>query len=146
MSIKQDIAEPGPPLSFQEKSLWVTLLSTLVIYGGYFLRALTAGGDREQVGTLFVTVVGLLVFVQLAAHVVLAAHKRPEGKDERDRQIGLVAQRNAYYVLMTGIWLGLGVASMSLGRFWYAHALLFAVVIAEVTRCGSQLVYYRRGV
>src|SRR5262245_44983150 len=134
-------------LSFQEKSLWVTLVSTLVVYAYYFWRALSIGdGDSGRVGALFVTVVIALIVVQVAAHVAIAVHARPEGKDERDRRVELLGVRNSYYVLVAGAWFALGVASMSLGTFWFAHAMLLALVVAEVVKAGSQLVYYRRGV
>jgi hypothetical protein len=147
MSMKPVIEESPPGLSFREKSLWISLLSTVAVYVYYFWRALAVGDrDPARAGMLFAMVVVLLIAVQVVGHVALAVHRRPEREDERDRRIATLAARNGYYVLMTGVWFGLGVAALSLGTFWYAHALLLAVVVAEVVKSGSQLVYHRRGI
>lgn len=147
MSGKHVIAdEPGAGLTFKEKSLWGTLVSTVVIYAYYFWRALELGdGEPGRVGGLFVGAVVALIVVQVVVTAALALHRRPEQTDERDRRIAQAGARNAYYVLMTGVWGALGVAALALGTFWFAHAALLAVVLGEVTRCASQLVYYRRG-
>lgn len=143
MSSKEDT----PGLAFQEKSLWISTVANVVIYAVYFARALAIGdSDPARVGALFGQAVILLVVVMVAGNVILAVHRRPERADERDRRIAVLAARNAYYVLATGAWLALCVTALSLGAFWAAHAVLFALVVAEVTKSASQLVYYRRGV
>ncbi len=147
MSSKHVIAdEPGAGLTFKEKSLWVTLVSTVVIYAYYFWRAIELGeGEPGRVGGLFVGAVVLMILLQVVVTAALALHRRPEQTDERDRRIAQAGARNAYYVLMTGVWGALGVAALALGTFWLVHAALLAVVLGEITRCASQLVYYRRG-
>lgn len=143
MSSKEDT----PGSSFQEKSLWVSTVANLAIYAVYFARAIAIGDrDPARVGALFGEAVVLLVVVMVVSHAVLAIHRRPERRDERDRRIAVLAARNAYYVLATGAWAALCVIAMSLGAFWAAHAVLLALVVAEVTKGVSQLVYYRRGV
>jgi hypothetical protein len=141
MSNEQDIG-----LSFQEKSIWMTLVANVAVYAFYFWRVLAIGeGDPARVGALFGEVVVLLIVVMVAGHVVLAIAHRPERKDERDRRVATLAARNAYYVLASGGFCALGVAALSVGTFWYAQALLLALVLAEITKSASQLVYYRRG-
>ena len=147
MSNKFDIAQESTPLSFREKSLWVQLVSILVIYTYYFWRVIQIGdGDPGRIAGLFVGVVITMIASQIAIIVVIAIHHRPEPLDERDRRIALASTRNAYYVLMTGVWCALTVCAMSIGTFWVAHAGLLAVVLAELTRCTTQLVHYRRGI
>lgn len=147
MSSKHVIAdEPGAGLTFKEKTLWVTLVATVVIYAGYFWRVIEIGeGEPGRVAGLFIGAVIAMIVLQIVVTAALALHRRPERTDERDRRIALAGARNAYYVLMTGVWGALGVATLALGAFWYVHAALLAVVLGEVTRCASQLVYYRRG-
>jgi len=149
MSNKPDTGdEPPPGLSFREKSLWVTLVSTIAIYAYYFVRVLQIGeGDPGRVAGLFIGVVIVMVTSQIIIHAAMAIHRRPEKPDERDTRIALVSTRNSYYVLMSGVWVALTVCAMPpIGRFWVAHAGLLAVVIAEITRCATQLVLHRRGV
>ena len=147
MSNKLSIAdEPGPGLTFREKSLWVQVVSTIVLYAYYFWRAVSIGdGDPGQAGALFGGVVVVMIVVQIIVHTVLARHRRPEDADERDRRVAIRGARNAYYVLMAGVWGALGLIAMTAKPFWVAHAALLAIVIAELVRCASQLVYYRRG-
>ncbi len=147
MSNIQDITDPRPGLTFREKSLWVILLSTILVYGYYFWRSFTLGSAHAvQVAALFVEVVFLLVAIQIVGHILIALRTRPECADERDRSISLSSTRNAYFVFIWGVWFALAVAFRSFGTFWTVQAILLLPVLAEIVRCASQLVYYRRGV
>ena len=146
MSNKPDIAdEPEVGLSFKEKSLWFTLVSTIVVFGYYFVRALQLDDEPGRAGALFATLVVLLAALHTVVHIALTIHKRPERTDERDRVVSAKAARISYYVLMSGVWGALGVASLQLGTFWFAHAALLAILLGEVTNCSAKLFYYRRG-
>ena len=146
MSTKPDTTEPPLAMAFRERSLWVTLVSTVVIYLYYFWSAVRLGhADPGRVGRLFLGVVIVMFVTQTVIHATLAIHRRPEMPDERDRTIALVSTRNSYYVLSAGVWAALTVCTMSVATFWIAHVALFAIVVAEITRCVTQLVYYRRG-
>ncbi|HET9624312.1 MAG TPA: hypothetical protein VFP84_23230 [Kofleriaceae bacterium] len=147
MSSKPVIAdEPAAGLTFKEKSLWVTLVSTVVLYGYYFVRALQIGdGDPGAAGGLFLAVVIVFTAIHVVINAALAIHRRPERSDERDRAVARKAAAFGYYVMMTGLWGTLGVAVLRLGAFWFVHAGLFTIVTAEIVRCAAQLAYYRRG-
>jgi hypothetical protein len=125
----------------------VVVLSTAVVYAFYFWRAVAMGSAEPwRAGGLFVEAVILLVALQIAGQIAIAIRTRPEPDDERDRLIATAATRNAYWVLVVGAWGVIGVAVLSLGTFWSVHAMLLAIVLAELTRWGSQLFYYRHGV
>jgi hypothetical protein len=145
MSNEPDIAEPAPGLTFKEKTLWVTLISTLVLYAYYFWRVVDFHENPWEAGDLFFAVILIYGAIHVVVLGALAAYKRPEKKDQRDREIAQKGARNAYFVLQAGVWGALGVAALSFGAFWFIHAALLAVVIAEVVYNASQLVYYRRG-
>lgn len=141
--------ESGAKLTTEEKRLWLSFASTVVIFGYYLVRALTIGeGHPGEILGLFISVVVLQAVVAGVGEVVLVlrARERPERVDERDRKIALRAARNAYYVLVVGVWCALTTAVLPVGAFWYGHVLLVAFLVAELARFGSQLVYYRRGV
>ena len=75
--------------------------------------------------------------------------------DERDRLIAARATRNAYYVLVTGLFMLIGHLRIQslIGRGpWLAldtattvTLLVFALVVAEVAQFASRIFYYRRG-
>lgn len=147
MTNNADTGEGRPGLTFREKSLWISLLVTIALFSYYFWRAFSIGSAGPgRVGLLFVEVVILAIIIQIVCHIAVAIYKRPERADERDRRIAQAATRNSYYVLAASAWCVLGVAVMSFGTYWIANALLLAVVVADLTRLGSELVYYRRGV
>ncbi len=80
------------------------------------------------------SVIVAVTLIEVAAHIALAARspaEAPSASDERERLIVLKAARPGFYVLITGVWL--------------AQATLFAVWVAELTRFGMQIYYYRRG-
>ena len=147
MSKIPDTNAAASPLTFREKSLWVVVLSTVVVYAFYFWRAVAIGSaDPGRVGGLFLEAVILLVALQVAGQIAIAVGTRPQPDDERDRLIAMAATRNAYWVLVVSAWGVLGIAVLSLGTFWTVHAMLLAIVLAELARWGSQLFYYRHGV
>lgn len=85
--------------TFAEKSVWIQLLSLLVVLGLYFVIAanmmLSGVNHIAAFVPLFVVAVILLVVVQVAGHVVAAIANKPEGRDERDRLIEWRAESNA---------------------------------------------------
>ncbi len=134
-------------LSFQEKSLWLMLVSLVGVFGFYFAKALpthTVDVMPHQV-VLFVLAVVLLVILQIVGHIVIAIVDRRTDTDERDRLIGLKGTRNAAYVLATGVFLALCTALLTKGNFVFTHVLLGFWVIAQLVEIGSQLFFYRRG-
>jgi hypothetical protein len=138
-------------LSFQEKSLWLTFVGLVVVFGFYFWIALAAlpmhGPDVMPPHVALVGVaVAVLVITQIAGHVVVAVLDRRTETDERDRLIALVGTRNGAYVLATGVFLALYTAILTEGNFACAHVLLASWVLAQLVEIGSQLFLYRRGV
>ncbi len=134
-------------LSFQEKSLWVTFVGLVVVFGVYFTSVLpgeSADVLPHQV-VLFITLVVLLVVVQIVGHTVLALVDRRHGTDERGRLIELKGTRNGAYVLAVGVFVSLCLALITEGTFLFTHVLLAFWVLAELVQIGSQLVHYRRG-
>ncbi len=139
-------------MTFQEKSLWITLAGLLITFGGYFYSAyLTilptpAAKDvmPHQAG-LFIAATILLVLILVAGHIVIALLDRRTEPDERDRSIELRAGRYGSYVLATGVFLALCTALITEGNAIMAHVLLGFWVTAQGVEIVSQLVLYRRG-
>jgi hypothetical protein len=133
-------------LSFQEKSQLVSLINTVVIFGGEMVYFLCL--EDPDVGDFLGLMIGvtvLLVIVEIVAHILLAIGWREEGPDERDRHIALLGARVGYVILTTGTVSVMLFAVFSLPRVWLAFGLLTTLVVAEVAKFAAQLLYYRRG-
>ena len=79
-------------------------------------------------------------------HVAVAIVSRTDGRDERDRLIEWRAESNSSWILGAGVVMAICGLIVSVDAVWIAHFLLVSLLIAEVAKLGSQLVYYRRGV
>jgi hypothetical protein len=134
-------------LSFQEKSLWLLLVSLVAAFGFYFVTVLPTDAVNvmpHQI-VLFALAVVLLVITQVAAHIVIAIVDRRTQTDERDRLIELMGTRNGSYVLATGVFLAICAALLTEGNFVFTHVLLGFWVLAQLVEIGSQLFLHRRG-
>jgi hypothetical protein len=139
-------------MSFQEKSLWVSLAGLLLAFGGYFYSAYVtvlptpaAKDVLPQQAGLFIAATVVLVVLLVAGHVVIALLDRRTGTDERDRSIELRGGRYGSYVLATGVFFALCTSLMTEGNAVMAHVLLGSWVLAQGVEIISQLVMYRRG-
>jgi len=134
---------------FEEKSVWIQLISLVVGFGFYFVVAgsMLIGGVTVLAAymPLFAIAVAFIVAVNVAGHIAVAIVSRPDGPDERDRLIGWRAESNASWILGAGVIAAIGCMIISVGDVWVAHLLLLSLFTAEVAKEIVQLVYYRRG-
>lgn len=139
-------------LSFQEKSLWLILISLVVCFGWYFNQALRI--QTEQVFAphiaLFVVMMVFLVVVQIVGNTVFAiAHRRELERgvqsDERDKLIRWKSNSHASYLLAVGVFLSLCVALFVPGNYVFMHVLLAFWVASQILALALQLYYYQRG-
>jgi hypothetical protein len=140
------------PMTFQEKSVWLTFAGLVAATGAYVWLACAAslpGPMAKNVlphhGVLFALATVLLVVLLVAGHVAVARFDRRTATDERDRWIALRGTRNGSYVLATGVFLALCTAMWTEGNALMAHVLLGFWVLAQGVEIGSQLVLHRRG-
>ena len=149
--------------TFYERSCWVSLLATLAVSWWFFAQTiplLTVEELPDRAGlkaltSLAVIAVVLFIVVQVIGHIVAAVVTHPEDEDERDRRISLRGEQGA------GIVLGLGVISTIghiLASGWFEHEMLVllgspfgilnllvgSLALAEVARCLTQIILYRR--
>ena len=144
-------------LSFQEKTLWGSLLSLLLVSGWYFpttweLVQLDPGLPTAPL--VFVTVVAivLLVVIQIAYHIVLAvmAPSRDGPLDERERLISQRAGNISGLVLGAGVFCVIGhlltggSLGWNVGPSLTAWLLMAAVVFSELVDNVLQIVGFRR--
>jgi hypothetical protein len=135
--------------SFEEKSVWIQLISMVGVLGSYFVVAAHMLSRGVMVVAAFVPLffvaVVLLVVVLVAGHTVVAIASKPEGRDERDRLIGWRAERNSSWILSVGVLTAITGMVLAIPNVWIAHLLMFSMLLSEVARYVFQLVYYRRG-
>lgn len=148
-------------VSQYESTLWSSLIITVAASAYFFAKifgAILADDPLSvaQVARLGLAIVIIIIAVEVAFSLVLHAWFRGEPQtDERDELIAAKSARNAYYVLITGIFILVGHAGIA-ALLGYIDALnldvqmaitlaVFAMVVAEVTHYGSRIVYYRLG-
>jgi uncharacterized membrane protein HdeD (DUF308 family) len=136
--------------SFQEKSIWISLITISLIFGYYFVRVFKMASQDEinvvENIVLLISVIAMVIIVEVVFHIIIALRDRPEAQDERDRLIELKATRNAYFVLAFGIFLPIACIAASVRPFIVAHVIMFIFVLSEIAQFLSQLLYYRRGI
>ena len=151
-------------LSYQEKSIWVSLIAIAFAYTYYFSQVLDGGAATAgDVIALMAGIVILLVIVEVVFHVALTVPHAVQGDDdpdrldERDRLFADKAARNGYYFLSVGVFIAIGhivfgswvsdaeITPRAYDPLVAAHLLVFAGVLAESVKLASQLFYYRRG-
>jgi hypothetical protein len=139
-------------ISFQEKSLWVSLAGLLVAFGGYFHSVLSTVLPTPQAkdvlphqAGLFIAATVVLVVILVLGHTVIALLDRRTERDERDRLIELRGGRYGAVVLSAGVFFALCAAPLTEGNAVMAYVLLGSWVLAQGVEIVSQLVMHRRG-
>jgi hypothetical protein len=151
-------------MSFREKSIWISLISTLLIFGDYFFNIIALGNLPEQVAKtaaleLSIRAFVLIIIVEIIFQTMLAVSNRKAAKlgaDERDKLFEYKGNNFGYSVLVVGVLITLGrMVSLEISPefieqfkvldipFLTAHILLFSFILSEVVRFSAQLYYYR---
>lgn len=135
-------------MPFREKTAWISVISTIVIWGGFFgFMALTRGrhpGPTYMVG-FFAAIVLQAILVTVAAIVtaILAPKDASASRDERDHTISRRAYAIAYPVLLTLVLCVAGGVHLGIGAVGMAYGIMGAIVIAEIVHYAAQIVGYR---
>jgi hypothetical protein len=138
-------------MAFREKSAWITLVTTLIVYGGYFAVAVPRIASGSYRGFQFVGLLSgaiiLIVLLQVGLTIVAAITDLDGARsprDEREQLIALRATRAGFYTLEVGAFFAL------VTFFWWndvaviANGVFFAIVLAEAVRAAFQIVDYHR--
>lgn len=148
-------------MSFREKTAWVGLVSTLVVFVPYFVYVFGLASrselDAGPVAGAFVALVIFSIVLGIVSGIVVAVTSKQEPKDERDAAIESRAYRYAYFVLATLCFTAVGLVSVAallrpalpdgrlLAPMLIAQVFLFCFVAAESTKYLTQALSYRRG-
>ena len=136
--------------SFEEKSVWIQLVSLVVGLGGYLVVAglMLSNGVTAlpPFVPVFAVAIILIVAINIAGHVVAAINGGADDADERDRLIGCRAESRSSWILGVGVIGAIMALILSVGSVWVAHLLLISLFVSEVAKEVLQIVYYRRGI
>lgn len=136
-------------LSYQEKSLYGSLLAELIVYGPYFVLH-----HENTVNKVAGMIMGIIV-LQIILQSLIAAFTRNRMTDERDRMIQLRGYRAGYLTLASLMVLGLGmlwfhatVGHLSLERHMmglhFLSVFFGMLVLSDIVKTVTQIVAYRR--
>ena len=140
-------------LSYQERSLWGSLVAELVVYVPYFVLHFHQQGSVSRVaGVIFAIIV-----LQIVLQSIIAAVTRHRITDERDKLIQLRGYRAGYLTLASLMVVGLGMLWLHThvnagefpvpGRYLAMHFLnvfFGMLVISDVVKTVAQIIAYRR--
>jgi hypothetical protein len=138
-------------LSYQEKSLYGTLVAELAVFVPYLVYEATHFATFSRlVETVFVLIVSQIV---LQAAIAIATRNRL--KDERDRIVELLGYKAGYFTLVGGVLFGLAAlwAHVAAGRLYgdmnrlgshFISVVFCLVMFAELVKTFVQLRAYRR--
>ena len=135
-------------MAFREKSAAITLFCLLAVYGAYAVWAVWAARSIPETEGALVAAAACLIVAMAVIHIVAAVLSGRDARaksDERDRSIGWRAARNAYYTLMSCIWVSPALDLLHLGAAVLLNAVVGTIVLAEIVNYASRFVYYRRG-
>jgi uncharacterized membrane protein len=153
-------------MTLKEKSTWLSLAATLVVFGFYTIRVfgidMNSLSEQEAIdiamGNLSSAVLYIIIIEIIFQSLIAAAGSKAEVEgDERDRLIALRANNSGYWVLSVGVVITLGQLLLphalgiesSIKAFFpiplfEVHLLLFVFILSEIVRFTHQIVQYRK--
>jgi hypothetical protein len=153
-------------MTLKEKSTWLSLIATLVIFGSYTLNVVSidlASVSEQQaidiaMGNLSQAILYIIIVeIIFQSLIAVAGSKADIEGDERDRFIALTANNSGYWVLSIGVVMtlgqlllphALGVESTIKTYFpiplFEVHVLLLMFILSEIVRFTHQIILYRK--
>ncbi|WP_448564320.1 hypothetical protein [Thalassotalea ganghwensis] len=151
-------------MSYKEKTIWLSLVILLLIWGDYGLTMIELANsqalNQALINDLLKSVIIQTIVLEIVLHIILAIinHKDANAQeDERDKLISLRATQHAYILLSIGVAVAVfytiapALNNVILPASTLAYhekviqIVIFFMVFAEVYRLSTQLFYYRRG-
>lgn len=136
-------------MPFKEKIAWISLVSTVVSWGGYFgFMAVTRGqlpGRTYFFGFFGAVMVQVIVVVGAAIVTALLAPKDAAASDERDQAIARRGAAFAYPVLITLVFLVAASMHLGLSARDMTYGIIGAIILAEIAHYGAKIAGYRAG-
>jgi hypothetical protein len=138
-------------MSYDEKSAWTYLLTSLLVWVGYVVVLLTRTGGGSLAEVPYVSALLWAVGISILANTILRAlfeAVRPSDSrmsDERDRAIDRRGEYVAGIVLAVAVVGPFVLALTESPHFWIANAIYAAYTLSAVVGSAVKVVGYRRG-
>jgi hypothetical protein len=139
-------------MSFREKSAWLTVGTLVTAFGWYLVTVAQQLDSGPVTGLAYqrtAVIAAIAVIVMVATgHAVLTMlglmgiRKSTAATDAIRRYSRSVGGR----VVTAGAVVAMTLAMFGFDSFWIANVLLFALVLAELTTAGTEILTYRRGI
>jgi drug/metabolite transporter (DMT)-like permease len=134
--------------TYREKSATLVVATLLYVYLGYF--ASVWNETLEEAIPIFIGSVVLSVVIKILGHTGIAIFHTPHNDldtppDERDEAIEALSSRNAGYIVGLGFWIVPFMAVASVETFIVFNTWFAFLVLSEIVRNSSVVVYYRWG-
>jgi hypothetical protein len=147
-------------MSYQEKKIYVNLISTTMIFGFYCLYVFQTHQesiDSTNSFRFWGAVILILIPISIVAKIIISIifniintittnEKEPTFSDELDKLIELKALRNSHSVFVAGFLLALVLLVIDKPPSAMFITLIFSGFLSEVVGCITQLYLYRKGV
>ena len=136
-------------MSYEEKGVWVYLVSGAFAYGLYLALLLGQGValvDTDYVVPLLVSI-GISIGLSIVGRIALEIAKPSDNyrKDERDREIDRFGDHRGQWFLVAGAVGALVLALVDADTFWIANAIYLGFWLWAAVGSVLKLVAYRRG-
>lgn len=139
-------------MTFHEKTRWIALIATLMIWGAYFLQFMMRWHDGTITGTssfwgMVLAVVWALI-IQIVATAAIAIHRPKEAlarPDEREQGIRAQAASQAYTLLSVGIVTLIVASFFVLDHLATMNLLALLFIAVECVRYALEIRAYRHG-
>jgi hypothetical protein len=137
-------------MPFREKSAWFVLVGLVATFG-IFMAARSRGVIDGGMASVYDFLIAAVAFVvlQVVLHIVAAALAPRDANapaDEREQLIALKAARNAGFTLAAGALSVLAALHViHIHPVQMVFLIMAALLISEIVRAASKIVYYRLG-
>ena len=136
-----------PQLSYQEKSLYGSLIAEVLVYGPYFFFH-----HQNSIGKVALMILAIIL-LQTIIQLAIVAFTRNRLKDERDKLIELRGYRAGYFAMASlmvlglfMLWLHTAVGELPVNRMGLHFLSVFfgILVISDIVKTVTQIIAYRR--
>lgn len=138
-------------MAFEEKRAWALAVISVVGYAVYVVLVVNGAAGRPLVNAPYVTsmlwTIGLGTVAGIVSGIWFGIAARNDGlqADERDREIGRIADNIGQSFVVIGGVSAMALAMAEVPHFWIANVLYLCFVLSAVLGSLAKIALYQRG-